>query len=115
MTEAAPQNQPSNPMLFSISGDKDGTAFKIKQFATGVHFMSLLAMLPLYMAKPDKVVISLIVSGVSFLLANFIPPTGMIKPHDMPEFVQPPQRAMPETETKAAESKKKNKKGKKKD
>mmetsp|Transcript_6055 Transcript_6055/g.10817 ORF Transcript_6055/g.10817 Transcript_6055/m.10817 type:complete len:123 (+) Transcript_6055:117-485(+) len=97
MTEPAPQNQSKKPFLFSLSA-KNETAFKIKQLATGAHFISLMTLGFLYLADHAQTFNCFVFSAVSFVLAIFIPPTGMIKPNDAPEYAKNSMSYIPEKE-----------------
>eukprot|EP00585_Thalassiosira_rotula_P001953 CAMPEP_0196142346 /NCGR_PEP_ID=MMETSP0910-20130528/11556_1 /TAXON_ID=49265 /ORGANISM="Thalassiosira rotula, Strain GSO102" /LENGTH=125 /DNA_ID=CAMNT_0041403649 /DNA_START=124 /DNA_END=501 /DNA_ORIENTATION=+ len=96
MTEtAAPLDQLKKPFVFSIS-TKNETAFKIKQIATGVHFISLISLGFLYVLEHEYMFPCFVLAGISMALAIFIPPTGMIKPDDAPEYAKNSMNYMPD-------------------
>lgn len=99
MTETAPQSTPSQksklPFLFTIS-EKNETAFKIKKIATGVHYISLIISGLLYMASSDKTFNCFVLAASSFVLAMFIPPTGMISTDDAPEYAKNAMSYLPQ-------------------
>ena len=55
---------------------------EIKQISTGVHFFSLMVLMIFFFIGHEKTFQSFIVAAVSFTLAFFIPPTGIINPDD---------------------------------
>eukprot|EP00571_Detonula_confervacea_P012728 CAMPEP_0172298362 /NCGR_PEP_ID=MMETSP1058-20130122/1056_1 /TAXON_ID=83371 /ORGANISM="Detonula confervacea, Strain CCMP 353" /LENGTH=133 /DNA_ID=CAMNT_0013007631 /DNA_START=77 /DNA_END=478 /DNA_ORIENTATION=+ len=97
MTETAPQKQQNKAMLFTIS-QKNETLFKIKQIATGIHFVSLVALGLLYFVEHEQTFNSFIIAATSFVLAMFIPPTGMISTEDAPDYAKNSMSYMPNTD-----------------
>mmetsp|Transcript_23264 Transcript_23264/g.39773 ORF Transcript_23264/g.39773 Transcript_23264/m.39773 type:complete len:127 (-) Transcript_23264:88-468(-) len=75
------------PFLFSIS-EKNETLFQIKQIATAVHFLSLIGLGFLYILEHEKQFHCFILTAIAFVCAMFIPPTGLIKPNDAPEYAK---------------------------
>ena len=63
--------------------------------ATGAHFVSLMLVAALYITEHDQLRNSLIFAGSMLVLAIFLPPTGMIKPDDAPEYAHNTMQYMP--------------------
>jgi predicted GIY-YIG superfamily endonuclease len=89
----------------------------IKQIATAVHFFALLGLAFTYILEDKENMFYIgIATGISGVLAFFIPPTGLIQPDDAPgtEYaktamswqVNPEQVAQRIMEERAAEKKK---------
>jgi len=102
MTEAPPQPTIWKPFLLSLQ-TKNATALKIKTLATGAHFLSLVAAGVVYFAGGDHTRHCFIFSAVAWVLAMFIPPTGMIGEADVPAYAKKsmlyiPNRANPTAE-----------------
>ena len=100
---------------------------EIKQGATAAHFFSLMALGFLYFTKHDQTKNCAVFTAVMFSLAIFIPPTGMIKPDDAPEYAKNSMSYVPRkdgsagpfgdadakvADTKASNTKRKGKKNK---
>ena len=69
---------------------------EIKQISTGVHFVSLIVLGLLYLMAHDQTFNCFCLAATSFVLAMFIPPTGMIKPDDAPEYAKNSMSYMPD-------------------
>ena len=87
---------------------------EIKQIATGVHFVSLITLGFMYLMEHAQTRNMFIVASTSFVLAIFIPPTGMIKPDDAPEYAKNSMSYIPQHDGTVGpimpETKRKNKK-----
>ena len=74
-------------LLLSCSG--------IKEISTAIHFAALIGSGLLWIVKSDHTTNCFIAAGVTFCLAFFIPPTGMIKPDEAPEYTKNTMTYMP--------------------
>ncbi len=62
------------------------TCAGIKKVSTAVHYIALLAFGYFYMMGNEYMQPCSVVTITSFILAYFVPPTGMIKPDEVPEY-----------------------------
>lgn len=61
---------------------------EMKQIATGVHFLSLFLTGFMYILEHEWTKCVGLTSAVAWCLAMFIPPTGLIRPDDAPEYAK---------------------------
>ena len=64
------------------------TCAGIKKVSTAVHYITLLAFGYFYMMGNEYMQPCSVVTITSFILAYFVPPTGMIKPDEVPEYAK---------------------------
>jgi hypothetical protein len=55
---------------------------------TGVHFVTFISVGLLYVAEHEYLRHCCVIAATSFVLAYFIPPTGLIKPDDAPDYAK---------------------------
>lgn len=60
----------------------------IKKIMTGIHFVTFIAVGLLYVAEHEYLRHCCFIAATSFVLAYFIPPTGLIKPDDAPDYAK---------------------------
>jgi hypothetical protein len=71
-------------------------SLEIKKLATGLHYLSLCALGLLYFVEHEWTRNACILTALFFVLAMFIPPTGMIKQEDAPAAAHKSMSYMPE-------------------
>ena len=64
------------------------TSVGIKKVSTAIHYVTLIAFGYMYLMDHEYMKPCSVVTLTSFLLAYFVPPTGMIKPDDVPEYAK---------------------------
>ncbi len=60
----------------------------IKKVSTAIHYVTLIAFGFMYLMDHEYMKSCSVITVTSFILAYFVPPTGMIKPDDAPDYAK---------------------------